>query len=102
MLLHSNTTEINMLYIHCFRLLSIMNTNTHKQTIYSRYIHHTLLHGGSIPPTSTNIKYFTLSVEYFIFVEVGISQSKLTYVGIERKTGLQNYSSKIGRRIFEE
>lgn len=80
-----------MLYIHCFRLLSIMHANTYKLTTYSRLMLHTLVDVGSIPTTSTNEKYSTLSVEYFSFVEVVVSQPKLTYVGIERKTGLRNY-----------
>ena len=42
-----------MLYTHCFGLLLIMSVNISKQTTYSRLVHHTLVHGGSIPPTST-------------------------------------------------
>jgi len=53
-MLHSITLETNMLYIHCFRLFSIMNAKHLKQTIYSRPVLYTLLHGGSTPPTSTN------------------------------------------------
>lgn len=56
MLLHSNLIETIMVYIHCFRLFSMMNANHTKQTTYSRCVLHILLDGGSTPPTSTRLK----------------------------------------------